>query len=631
MFKSFKFFEGQTLDPESFAKTLVGFGYGARGAVQEEGDFSRRGGLIDVFAATFEYPIRIEWDNDSIRSIESFCLATGKSFWRHKIVILLPKKLERRPLVAKFGQDLPISSFVDIKKGDTVVHPQHGIGIYRGMEKVSGPGGDRDCLVIKYAGEDKLYVPVDQMHLVQKYISFGGRPPKIHRLGSGEWKRSKLRAQKATLKVALDLLKLQALRKTLGGFVFSADKPWQQDFEKTFPFVETPDQAKAVEETKKDMESAYAMDRLLCGDVGYGKTEVAMRAAFKAVLDNKQVVILVPTTVLAEQHYQNFVKRIGSFPVRVEMLSRFKSRREQIGIIEGVERGQVDIVIGTHRLLSRDIRFKDLGLVIIDEEQRFGVRAKEKLKEMRALVDVLTLTATPIPRTLYMALMGAKDISVINTPPENRQAIETHLVSFDRALLSQAIERELKRDGQVFFVHNRVEDIEDVAREVRRFSPREARVEHAHGQMSSAELERIMLDFLNGSIDVLVSTTIIESGIDVPNANTIIVNNADCFGLADLHQLRGRVGRFTRRAYAYFVVRAGKPLTLESRKRLEAIAEYSELGAGFRIAMEDLEIRGAGNLLGIQQHGHISAVGFDLYCRLLRESIAAMSSNVGKG
>ncbi|MFH0940263.1 MAG: DEAD/DEAH box helicase, partial [Candidatus Omnitrophota bacterium] len=601
MFKSFKFFAGQAIAPEDFIRYLIEFGYGRQEKVAEEGDFSRRGGIIDIYPATFENPLRVEWDNDKIHSIDSFVFSTGKLFWKHKIVILLPKKTLRHLRSPSITQEIPLSSFVDIKKGDYVVHQQYGIGIFRGIERV----GEREHMVIKYAGEDKLFVPLDQMHLVQKYIGFGiSRPPKINSLGSGQWRRTKLRAQKATVRVALDLLKIQAMRRSLGGFVFGRDTDWQADFEKGFPYTETSGQIKAVNDTKKDMESPYPMDRLLCGDVGYGKTEVAMRAAFKSVTNNKQVVFLVPTTILAEQHYENFKKRLVSFPIRVEMLSRFKTPAQQKAIVSGVAQGLVDVVIGTHRLLSRDISFKDLGLVIIDEEQRFGVAAKEKLKELKALVDVLTLTATPIPRTLYMSLMGAKDISVINTPPENRIAVETHLVTYDDNLLRQAFERELKRGGQVFFVHNRVEDIEEVADDVARLCPQGARVEFAHGQMSSKALERIMLDFINSSIDVLVSTTIIESGIDVPNANTIIVNNADCFGLADLHQLRGRVGRFTRKAYAYFVLDERKPLTSEARKRLEAISEYSELGSGFKIAAEDLEIRGAGNLLGVQQHGH---------------------------
>jgi transcription-repair coupling factor (superfamily II helicase) len=627
-FKSFKFFEGQTVDIEVFARSLIELDYNRHEKVQEEGDFSRRGGILDVFPATFEYPVRIEWENDKIISIDSYSLATGKPFWNHKIVILLPKKTQAtfRPL--NITQEMPLDAFVDIKKGDYVVHQRHGIGIYLGLEKVKVKESEQDYMVIRYAGEDKLFVPLDQMHLVQKYISFGGRKPFLHRLGSGEWKRTKLRAQKATVKVALDLLKIQAMRKTLSGFSFSKDTQWQKEFEKTFPYQETPDQTRALIDTQKDMESSTPMDRLLCGDVGYGKTEVAMRAAFKCIMDNKQVAFLVPTTILAEQHFQNFKKRLLNFPVNVEMLSRFKTPAEQKAITEGVALGRVDIVIGTHRLLSDDIHFKDLGLVIIDEEQRFGVKAKEKLKELRVLVDVLTLTATPIPRTLYMSLLGAKDISVINTAPENRTAIETHVAEYDKTLLAQAIERELKRSGQVYFVHNRVEDIKKIRDEVASFSPSGARVEYAHGQMPSKVLEKIMIDFLNNKIDVLVSTTIIESGIDVPNANTIIVNNADCFGLADLHQIRGRVGRFTRKAYAYFLISHGRPLSSESRKRLEAILAYSALGSGFKIAMEDLEIRGAGNLLGVQQHGHIAAVGFDLYCRLLRESVSVLGQSI---
>ncbi|MDD5019016.1 MAG: transcription-repair coupling factor [Candidatus Omnitrophica bacterium] len=631
MFRSFKFFEGQVISPDVFLRTLTDFGYRRQAEVSQEGECARRGGIVDVFPTTFEYPVRIEWDADTVRSIDSYSLTTGRPFWNHKIVILLPKKAQGRPFkINALSQEVPLNAFVDIHKGDYVVHPEHGVGIYLGMENVLVAGEQRPHLLITYQGEDRLFVPADQMHLVQKYVSFSNRKPRVHRMGSGEWKRTKLRAQKATVRVACDLLKIQALRKALGGHAFGPDTSWQSDFEKAFPYPETPDQARAVEDTKHDMEAPCAMDRLLCGDVGYGKTEVAMRAAFKCVMGQKQVAILVPTTILAEQHYQNFQKRLKDFPIRAEMLSRFRTPARQKQIIDDTANGKVDILIGTHRLISSDIRFADLGLVIIDEEQRFGVKHKEKLKEMRSLVDVLTLTATPIPRTLYMSLMGAKDISVINTPPENRMAIETHVVAYDRALLSQAIERELKRSGQVYFVHNRVEDIEEIEDDVVALAPPGARVVHAHGQMPAKVLEKIMVDFLNNRIDVLVSTTIIESGIDVPNANTIIINNADNFGLADLHQMRGRVGRFTKKAYAYFVVHPRKALSGDARKRLEAIHEYSQLGAGFKIAMEDLELRGAGNLLGLQQHGHITAVGFDLYCRLLRESVAALQQTLDK-
>jgi len=407
------------------------------------------------------------------------------------------------------------------------------------------------------------------------------------------------------------------------GFKFSPDTEWQSDFEKTFPYQETPDQIKATAEVKQDMESGKPMDRLLCGDVGYGKTEVAMRAAFKAVMDSKQVAYLVPTTILAEQHYKNFISRLKKFPVKVEMLSRFKTGTEQNGIIKGLSSGNVDIVIGTHRLLSPDVSFKNLGLVIVDEEQRFGVKAKEQLKKIKATIDVLVLTATPIPRTLYMSLMGAKDFSVINTPPQNRLPIKTVVVEYDADLVAQAIKRELNRKGQVFFLHNRIFDLEKVRdRIAKSLGGSNARIAIAHGQMPAKQLEQVMSDFISGSIDVLVSTMIIESGIDIPNANTIIVNNAHNFGLADLHQLRGRVGRFNRLAYAYFLVSQSEVLDSVARKRLVAIEEHSGLGSGFNIAMEDLEIRGAGNLLGQEQHGFIAAVGFDLYCRLLKEAIA---------
>ena len=629
MFKSFKFYEGQVISPDAFSRILTDFGYIRQVQLGSEGEFSRRGGLIDVFPTTFEYPLRLEWDGDTLRSIDSYSLKNGKPFWNHKIVILLPRRTQGRPLkITGIPKNFPLNAFVDIKKGDYVVHPEHGIGVYEGMEDVVRGDIRSSHMVIRYKGADRLLVPVEQMHLVQKYVGLGKAKPRLQRMGSGEWKRARLRAQKATLRVANDLLRIQALRKALGGFAFSKDGDWQKSFEALFPFAETPDQAQAVVDTKCDMESPYAMDRLLCGDVGYGKTEVAMRAAFKCVMDNKQVALLVPTTVLAEQHYQNFKKRVRDFPVRVEMLSRFRSQAEQKRIIDDTSQGHVDILIGTHRLISPDVRFRDLGLVIIDEEQRFGVKDKEKFKELRSLVDILTLTATPIPRTLYMSLMGAKEISVINTPPENRMDIETHVVEYDKLLLSQALERELKRKGQVFFVHNRVEDIEEVKQDVASMAPAGARVVSAHGQMPARLLEQVMVDFLNNRIDILVSTTIIESGIDVPNANTIIINNADQFGLADLHQMRGRVGRFTKKAFAYFVVHPRRILSTEARKRLEAIHDYAHLGAGFQIAMEDLEIRGAGNLLGVQQHGYIAAVGFDLYCRLLRESVTVLQQTL---
>ena len=624
IFRSLKLYPNQELNIEAFMADLVDFGYSRQSQVSAEGDFSCRGGIIDVFPVSFELPIRIEMDNERVSSIKAFDPGSGQGLWQHNIVIILPFKKASGSRQAVFSEEFPLSNFLDLHIGDFVVHSQHGIGKFQGMQKVKIKGAAKDHLVIEYDRDEKLYVPVDAMHLVQKYIAFQTRRPKLYRLGSKEWLRVKERTRKGIQKLAWELLSLQALRLASRGFKFSADTDWQADFEKTFPYQETFDQIKATAEVKLDMESAKPMDRLLCGDVGYGKTEVAMRAAFKAVMDNKQVAYLVPTTILAEQHYKNFSARLVNFPVNVEMLSRFKTKLEQNKIIENLRQGAVDIVIGTHRLLSPDVNFKDLGLVIVDEEQRFGVKAKEQLKKLKNTIDVLVLTATPIPRTLYMSLMGAKDFSVINTSPLNRLPIKTVVVEYDADLVTQAIKRELSRKGQVFFLHNRILDLEKIRDKIVRNLPAGARIAIAHGQMPAKVLEQIMSDFISGKIDILVSTMIIESGIDIPNANTIIVNNAQMFGLSDLHQLRGRVGRFNRAAYAYFMINRqhGAGLEADARKRLQAIQEHSDLGAGFNIAMEDLEIRGAGNLLGQEQHGFISAVGFDLYCRLLKEAIA---------
>ncbi len=606
---------------EEVSSVLVEFGYKRQERVSEEGDFARRGGVLDIFPSTFELPVRIELEGDAVVALKTFNPSDGAGLWDHQMVIILPFKASHALKTATFREDFPIESFVDLQLGDYVVHTQHGIGRFLGLDKIETSRGRRDHLVIEYDRQEKLYVPVEEIHLLQKYIAFQARRPRLHRLGSKEWSRVKEGVKKGVQKLAWELLSLQAMRMTLSGFSYAQDTQWQEQFEATFPYSETPDQAKVTLEVKSDMESARPMDRLLCGDVGYGKTEVAMRAAFKAVMDNKQVAYLVPTTILAEQHYQNFTQRLKDFPVQVEMLSRFKTKAQQEAIVEGIKRGVVDIVIGTHRLLSEDVSFKNLGLVIVDEEQRFGVRAKEKLKVMRLTADVLTLTATPIPRTLYMSLMGARDLSLINTPPQNRLPIKSIVVEYDEDLIRQAISRELKRKGQVYFLHNRVQNIERIHERILRIVPAGTRIAVAHGQMPARTLEAVMLEFLKGKIDVLLCTMIIESGIDMPNANTIIVNNAHTFGLSDLHQLRGRVGRFDRPAYAYFMIPKNDPLDSDARKRLNAIQEYSALGSGFKIAMEDLEMRGAGNLLGIQQHGFISAVGFDLYCRLLREAI----------
>jgi len=625
MFKALKLYVGLNKELDNLVSTLIEFNYKRQERVSEEGDFARRGGILDIFPFSFEMPIRMEWDSDNLVSIKTFFPATGEAVWDHRMVIILPIKKVVHPKRTAFSEELPLSNFVDLKTGDYVVHNQYGIGRYLGMQKIKVQDIWMDHLVIEYDHQEKLYVPVDAMYLVQKYIAFHIRRPKLYRLGSKEWLRTKERARKGVQKLAWELLSLQAMRLSSAGFAFSKDTDWQADFEKTFPFKETPDQSKATLEVKKDMESQRPMDRLLCGDVGYGKTEVAMRAAFKTVMDNRQVAYLVPTTILAEQHYQNFMLRLKDFPVRLEMLCRFKTDSQQKRILEQLSSGSVDIVIGTHRLLSDDVAFKNLGLVIIDEEQRFGVKHKEKLKELRLTTDVLTLTATPIPRTLYMSLMGAKDLSVINTPPQNRLPIKTIVIEYDDDLVRQAILRETQRHGQVFFLHNLVSDIEKVKERLKRLLPPHIRLATAHGQMHPKCLEKVMFDFLTGQIDCLVCTMIIESGIDIPNVNTILVDQAHQFGLSDLHQLRGRVGRFDRPAYAYFFIPKHEVLDTDARKRLSAIQEYAYLGSGFNIAMEDLEIRGAGNLLGIEQHGFIAAVGFDLYCRLLREAVSQFS------
>lgn len=621
MFKSLKLYVGLNTDIERLLLSLVEFGYKRQEAVSAEGDFSRRGGIIDVFPASFELPIRLELDNDNVSSIRTFNPTTGEFIWQHRIVILLAYKTHTRVKANPITEDFPLSSFVDLNIGDYVVHNQHGIGKFLGIEKIKAQGSLQDHLVIEYDRQEKLYVPVSSMNLIQKYFGLNVRKPRLHRLGSKEWGRIKERTRKGIQKLAWELLALQAMRLSLKGFKYPKDTDWQRKFEESFPFTETPDQVKASLEVKEEMESGRLMDRLLCGDVGYGKTEVAMRAAFKTVMGGKQVAYLVPTTILAEQHYENFSERLKEFPFNIKLLCRFRTIAEQKETVAALRHGSVDIVIGTHRLLSDDVEFKDLGLVIIDEEQRFGVKAKEKLKRLKTNTNVITLTATPIPRTLYMSLMSARELSVINTPPQNRLPIKTIVVEYDEDLIRQAILREVRRGGQVFFLHNRIEDIEEVASRLKKLLPATLRFGIGHGQMRPHELESVMSDFLKGKIDCLISTMIIESGIDIPNANTIIIDKAHTFGLSDMHQLRGRVGRFNRKAYAYLLIPKNLILERLARRRLDAISEYAELGAGFNIAMEDLEIRGAGNLLGVQQHGFISAVGFDLYCRLLREAI----------
>ena len=508
----------------------------------------------------------------------------------------------------------------ELSPGDYVVHVEHGIGRFMGTGRLSGDEGGGEYLVLHYANQDKLYVPVGHLDRVTPYVAPLDQPPSLTRLGTSEWRRAKARAARSTREMAAELLGLYAARELVDGHETALDTSWQAELEESFPYEETPDQAATIADVKADMESGRPMDRLVCGDVGYGKTEIALRAAFKTVMDGRQVAVLVPTTVLAQQHYVTFSQRLGPFPTSVEVLSRFRTDREQREVVEGLASGRVDICIGTHRLIQRDVRFKDLGLVVVDEEQRFGVAHKERLKRMREEVDVLTLTATPIPRTLHMSLAGVRDMSMIETPPEERLSIKTYVSEFSDELIREAILRELDRQGQVYFLHNRVHSIDNMGGYVRALAP-QARVGVAHGQMPEGELERTMMRFAEGEMDVLVCTTIIESGLDIPNVNTLLVNRADAFGLAQLYQLRGRVGRSARRAYAYLLVPRARSLTEAAERRLKAMLAATELGAGFRIAMKDLEIRGAGNILGSEQSGHIHAVGFDLYTRLLSTAV----------
>lgn len=513
-----------------------------------------------------------------------------------------------------------IQNFTDIKPGDYVVHENHGLGVYQGIEKVEVDRIAKDYMKISYAGGGNLYIPATQLDLIQKYASADAKAPKLNKLGGQEWHKTKTKVRGAVKEIAKDLVELYAARQNQKGFVYGPDTVWQREFEEMFPFEETEDQTHAIEETKKDMESPKIMDRLVCGDVGFGKTEIAIRAAFKAVQENKQVVYLCPTTILAQQHYNTFVQRMKDFPVRVDLMCRFRTPTQQKKTIEDTKRGVVDIVIGTHRVLSEDLQFKDLGLLIIDEEQRFGVQHKEKIKKLKENIDVLTLTATPIPRTLHMSLIGIRDMSVLEEAPIDRMPIQTYVMEYNDEMVREAIQRELLREGQVYYVYNKVKDIEEVAAKIQKLVP-EAVVAYAHGQMSERKLENIMLDFINGEIDVLVSTTIIETGLDISNANTMIIHDADQLGLSQLYQLRGRVGRSNRMAYAFMFYRRDKLLKEVAEKRLAAIREFTELGAGFKIAMRDLEIRGAGNLLGAEQHGHMEAVGYDLYCKMLNEAV----------
>lgn len=564
----------------------------------------------------------------SIVTISIGNLSTGfESFDLNQIVIIANDLIEgekkKRKLIHSAFKEGEKVVFADLKIGDYVVHKRHGIGIYIGVNTIKADGTIKDYIKIKYKNDDILYVPTNQMDSIRKYIGGDKINPKINRLGSKEWENTKAKVKKNLREIATELIELYAKREKMQGFKFSSDTPWQQEFENKFPYQETDDQLRCIEEVKKDMENIKPMDRLLCGDVGYGKTEVALRAAFKAVMDQKQVAYLAPTTVLADQQYQEFKQRMQEFPIKVEILNRFKSKKYQEEVIRKLKLGEVDVVIGTHRILSKDVEFKDLGLLIIDEEHRFGVKDKEKIKQYKTNVDVLTMTATPIPRTLHMSIVGVRDMSVIYEPPQNRKPVQTYVLEYDKEVIKEAITRELERGGQVFYLYNNVQGIQKKTDDISSLVP-EAKVTYAHGQMTGNQIEEIMKDFIEGNTNVLVCTTILESGIDIPNANTIIVENADRMGLAQLYQIRGRVGRASKQAYAYITYKRDKLLSEIADKRLKAIKEFTEFGSGFKIAMRDLEIRGAGSLLGEIQSGHLEQVGYDTYCSLLDEVVKEM-------
>lgn len=558
-------------------------------------------------------------------------LKKGFEYYDNKILVLTENEvlgtIKHKSKKTKKHKGSVINVFTDLKVGDYVVHEHHGIGQYVGIEKIEVQNIQKDYLCIKYKAEDKLYVPVDQMSLIQKYIGADSEKPKLNKMGSSDWVKTKERTKAAIENMAGELIKLYAERKVVKGYSFSHDTEWQKEFEYKFPFEETDDQLRCIKEIKKDMERSICMDRLLCGDVGFGKTEVAMRAAFKAVMDSKQVAILVPTTILAQQHYSNIADRFRGYPIKIEMLSRFRTHYQQNKIVNDLNRGLVDIVVGTHKLLSKDLKFKDLGLLIIDEEQRFGVKHKELIKQLKSNIDVLTLSATPIPRTLHMSMIGVRDMSIISEPPGDRLPIQTYVIEYNEGLIKDAIEKEISRNGQVYYVHNRVMDIDHTASKLRKLLPG-ARIAVAHGQMSERHLENIMVEFVNKEYDILVCTTIIETGMDIPNVNTLIIDNADHLGLSQLYQLRGRIGRSNKVSFAYLTYEKDKMLSEIADKRLKAIKEFTEFGSGFKIAMRDLEIRGCGNILGAEQHGHMLAIGYDLYVKFLERAVKELQGKM---
>ena len=610
--QSFRDYELSAYCPDSYTEGAASAGSEAGtsgGSSRASGPPAAAEGAIMVVCGNlhrgFEYPL--------IR----FAVLSEKDLFRKS-----GEKKRRRKQSSYEGS--AITSLSELSVGDYVVHEDYGLGIYRGIEKIEADGVIRDFVQIEYRGGDNCYVPATKLDIIQKYAAGDAPAPKLSRLGGPEWGRTRSRVKSAVAEIAKELVSLYASRMDLEGHKYGPDTVWQKEFEEMFPFEETEDQLKTIEDVKADMEQGRIMDRLVCGDVGYGKTEIALRAAFKAVQESRQVIYLVPTTILAQQHYNTFVQRMANFPVRIGLLCRFRSPAEQRKTLQDFSKGLVDIIIGTHRVLSKDIKPKALGLLIIDEEQRFGVKHKEKLKELKRDVNVLTLTATPIPRTLHMSLAGIRELSILKEPPMDRHPIQTYVMEYSEETVREAIRRELSRGGQVYFVYNRVNGIAEVAAQIRRLLP-DAEVAYAHGQMNERELEQIMLDFMNGDIDVLVSTTIIETGLDIPNVNTIIIQDADRLGLSQLYQLRGRVGRSSRTAYAFLLYRRGRLLTEEAEKRLKAIREFTELGSGIRIAMRDLEIRGAGNVLGAEQHGHMQAVGYDMYCKLLNQAVRLLT------
>lgn len=618
MFNTLKIYTNKAFSIESAEGGLVDLGYRRVDNVFEEGDFSLRGDTLEIFPVNFAFPLRIEWEFDIIKKIYSFDKTLNKKVIDYDFLIVIPHFKKAKKYTT---EDLPLEAVLRLKAGDYVVHTRYGIGKFLGIRKLRIKETEDYYFEILYANKDKLYVSKEDAHLIQKYTSFSIRAPKLSRLGSREWIKTKERVERGIKEFALVLLRMEAQRKLIGGFRFSVDVPWQQQFEDMFAYELTEDQEGATFEVKKDMEAGSCMDRLICGDVGYGKTEVAMRSCFKAVMNGKQVAFLVPTTILAYQHYMNLLARLKDFPVRVEMLSRFRTPAQQEKIIKELHQGKIDIVVGTHRLTSDDVGFKDLGLLIVDEEHRFGVEHKERIKKLKVGIDVLTLTATPIPRTLYMSLIGIKNISLIKTPPKDRLAVKTKIMQFHPKRLQEAILWEIERGGQVFFIHNRIETIPKWEKVLRKILPKDKKMGVVHGRLSPGEIEKVMFDFIEKKIDCLLSTAIVESGIDIPSANTIIISDAHTFGLADLHQLRGRVGRFNIQAYAYLLVPNISSVSTDALSRLRMIEEFSHLGAGFEVAMSDLELRGAGNILGREQHGFIWMIGFDLYCRILKKEI----------